>query len=56
MNPNRTKAQKMDSVMTFVVVLIVLGALALGAFYTLTTVIPAFNDFLAQLQGIKTTN
>lgn len=54
MNTNRAQAQKLDSVMTFYVILmVVLSAIAFGTFVMIHDVIPAVQDLVAQVQGAK---
>jgi hypothetical protein len=47
MNTNRAQAQKLDSVGTFyVILLVVLAAIAVGTYFAVTEIIPAAHNFL----------
>jgi hypothetical protein len=50
MNTNRPQAQKLDSVGTFyVILLVVLAAIAVGTYVALTEIIPAVHNFMDTL-------
>jgi len=52
MNTNRTRAQKLDSVGTFYVMLaVVLAVIAVGTYFTLTEIIPAVQNFMDTLSS-----